>query len=72
METISSGYLKCLHDPSINGELIECSRDQHFILPKPIYADEETSKRTCTVYDPYFVAVHGESSQLPDIVRRRC
>lgn len=71
METIAAGYLKCLHDPTVNGQLIECSRDQHFILPRPGYADGETSKRACTVYDPYFVAVHGESSGLEDIVRRR-
>ncbi|OAG37844.1 hypothetical protein AYO21_07950 [Fonsecaea monophora] len=70
-ETIAAAYMKCLHDRSLNGELIECSRDKHFVLPRPGYADGETSKRTCTVYDPYFVQVHGESSQLEDIVRRR-
>jgi NAD(P)-dependent dehydrogenase (short-subunit alcohol dehydrogenase family) len=70
-ETIAAAYLSCLQDPARNGQLIECSRDKHFVLPRPPYADGETSKRTCTVYDPYFVQVHGESSGLEDIVRRR-
>ncbi|OAL19026.1 hypothetical protein AYO22_10355 [Fonsecaea multimorphosa] len=69
--TIVGAYWKCLNDRSLNGEFIECSRDQHFILKRPEYADGEVSKRTTTVYDPYFVTIHGEPSGLPDIVRKR-
>ncbi|OAP60017.1 hypothetical protein AYL99_05019 [Fonsecaea erecta] len=69
--TIVGAYWKCLSDRSLNGEFIECSRDQHFILKRPEYADGEVSKRTTTVYDPYFVTIHGEPSGLPDIVRKR-
>ena len=66
-----AAYLKCLEDSSLNGELLECSRDKVLLLAKPEYADGEVTKRTCTVYDPFFKVVHGEFSGLEDIVRRR-
>ncbi|KIW91782.1 uncharacterized protein Z519_07752 [Cladophialophora bantiana CBS 173.52] len=67
VSTIVSAYWKCLNDRSLNGDFIECSRDQHIILKRPLDADGEGSKRTTTVYDPYFVTIHGKASGLPDI-----
>lgn len=61
--TIVAGYLKFLNDRSLNGQLLECSRDKLIILKKPEYADGEFSQRTGTVYDPLFVAIHGEPSR---------
>jgi hypothetical protein len=67
--TIVAAYLKCLGDLSLNRELIECSRNKHFILAKPGCADGEATKSMCTIYDPLLVVVHGEFSWLEDIVR---
>ncbi|OCT48362.1 hypothetical protein CLCR_04438 [Cladophialophora carrionii] len=67
--TILAGYLKFLDDPSLNGKIIEASRDQLFFQEKPPYADGDYSKRSSTVFDPLFEMVHGQPSGLEDIVR---
>ncbi|ETI20464.1 hypothetical protein G647_08500 [Cladophialophora carrionii CBS 160.54] len=67
--TILAGYLKFLDDPSLNGKIIEASRDQLLFQEKPPYADGDYSKRSSTVFDPLFEMVHGQPSGLEDIVR---
>lgn len=69
--TIVAGYLKCLGDRSLNGELIEASRDKLVIMEKPKYADGEYTKRTCTLYDPMFISVHGEPSKMAGILNSK-
>lgn len=60
-----------MDDPSLNGQILEASRDQLLFQHKPPYADGEYSKRASTVFDGLFAVVHGELSGLPDIVRPR-
>lgn len=66
--TIVAGYMKCLDERSLYGELIEGSRDKLFALEKPKYADGEWTKKTSTLYDPMFMSIHGEPSGLPNIL----
>lgn len=66
-----AAFIKCLEDHNINGEILEGSRTNILVLGKPEYADGEVTKRTCTVYDPFFKAIHGEPSGLEEIVRRK-
>jgi len=63
--------MKFLEDPSLTGELVEASVNKILLVEKPSYADGEVSKRVSQVYDPVFAAVHGEFSQLYDILRPR-
>ncbi|KAJ9614016.1 hypothetical protein H2200_002152 [Cladophialophora chaetospira] len=67
--TILAGYLKFFDDPSLNGKIIEASRDQLLFQEMPPYADGDYSKRSSTVFDPLFEMVHGQPSQLEDIVK---
>lgn len=69
IETVVKAYDLCLKDPSINGELIECSADKHFFLPRPEMANGLVTKRACTVWDPLFRIKHGEDSDLPDAIK---
>ena len=66
---VLAGYLKFLDDPSLNGQIIEASRDQLLFQQMPPYADGEYSKRASTVFDPLFEMVHGQPSKLHDIVK---
>ena len=61
--TVIDAYSKCLTDPSINGEIIECAVDKQYFIPRPGF-NSEASKMAGTVYDPLFAAVHGEGSGL--------
>jgi hypothetical protein len=67
--TILAGYLKFLNDASLNGEIAEASRDQILLQPRPPYMDGDYTKRASTVFDPLFEMIHGQPSQLEDIVR---
>ncbi|EXJ54444.1 hypothetical protein A1O7_09784 [Cladophialophora yegresii CBS 114405] len=67
--TILAGYLRFLDDPSLNGNIIEASRNRLLFTEKPPYADGDYSKRSSTVFDPLFESVHGQPSGLEDIVR---
>lgn len=70
ISTIVKGYTDCLDDPSIHGKMFEGSRDRVVEQPGLEYVDGEFSKRTTTIYDPYFKFIHGEYSGL-DIVEKR-
>ncbi len=61
--------MKFLNDPSLTGEWAEASRDKVLLQDKLAYMDGDISKRTVQVWDPYFKAVHGRLSGLPDIIR---
>ena len=61
-------YQICLNDPTINGQLIECSTDRHFFLPLPELANGDATKRACTVWEPLFEEKHHEKSGLSDTV----
>ncbi len=63
LSKIVEAYSKCLNDSSINGEIIECAVNDMFFIPRPDFNTEAT-KMACSVYEPLFVAVHGESSGL--------
>ncbi|ETN40680.1 uncharacterized protein HMPREF1541_04959 [Cyphellophora europaea CBS 101466] len=69
VETIVAGYDRALNDQSLNGELLECSLDRIHLLPVPPYSDGDVLKKTTSVYDGLFIALHGERSGLPEAVQ---
>jgi hypothetical protein len=69
VETIVKGYNIFLNDPSLNGQLLECSMDKLNFLPVPPYSDGDVLKKTSTVYEGLFVALHGEKSDLPGAIQ---
>ncbi|KAI3394415.1 hypothetical protein diail_2827 [Diaporthe ilicicola] len=68
VETVVSAYERCLNEEALNGELIECSTDKHFFLPRSNMANGDATKRACTVWDPLFELKHGEKSEIPDAI----
>ncbi|KAK7902582.1 hypothetical protein LTR67_002228 [Exophiala xenobiotica] len=67
--TIVAAYMKFLNDPSLTGEWAEASSDKVRLQEKLAYMNGEVSRRTVQVWDPYFEAIHGTVSGLPDNVR---
>ena len=65
IKTVVEAYHMCLTQPSINGQLIECSVERHFYLPLPNMANGATTGRACTVWEPLFEKKHHEKSGLP-------
>jgi NAD(P)-dependent dehydrogenase (short-subunit alcohol dehydrogenase family) len=68
VSTIVSAYQKLIDSTNMDGEAIECSADNHFIVPRPEYLNGTVSKRACTVWEPLFKHYHGEDSGLPDAI----
>lgn len=50
------------------GEVLECSANNHFIIPVTKYANDRISKRVVTVWEPLFKIAHGENSGLSDAI----
>ena len=69
VENIVSGYNKFLNDPSLNGQLLECHRTNQSFLPDAPYSDGDSLRFTSTVYEGYFVHLHGENSGIPGAVQ---
>jgi len=70
ISTIVSAYMKFLDDEdgSLVGEAIECSVDQHIVVPRTEFLNGKASRRACTVWDPLFEMMHHEASGLPDAI----
>ncbi|KAL2858545.1 hypothetical protein BJY01DRAFT_241873 [Aspergillus pseudoustus] len=68
IEAVIEAYLLCLKDDNLNAELIECSTNNLFFLPRPEMANGEATKRACTVWEPLFEQKHYERSGLPDAI----
>ncbi|KAH8881776.1 hypothetical protein GQ53DRAFT_832078 [Thozetella sp. PMI_491] len=68
VETVVKAFEMCLTQPTLNGQLIECSTDKHFLLPLPELANGAATKRACTVWEPLFESKHKEKSGLPDTI----
>jgi hypothetical protein len=56
--------MRFLDNPTLTGEIVEASIDKLIPIEKLAWADGETSRRACTVYDPFFKAIHGQVSGL--------
>jgi hypothetical protein len=68
ISTIVDAYNKCLDDDSLTGQAIECSQDKLFFSQQPEYLNGRFSKRAATVWDPLFVMMHDEPSDLPEAI----
>ncbi|KAI1623492.1 15-hydroxyprostaglandin dehydrogenase [Exophiala viscosa] len=66
--TIVSAYNHFLDNPTVSGQVVECSTDKHFFLPRPELANGRFTKRAITVWDPLFKMLHHEGSGLPDAI----
>jgi len=67
VSTIVKGYTNCPDDPSIYSKMFEGSRDRVLEQQGLGYTDGEFSKRTTTIYDPYFKFIQGEYSGLQTV-----
>jgi len=65
---IVAAYHTFLEDPTLTGQVVECSGDKAIFLPPPPFANGDISKRTTTVYEPYFRLLHKEDSGLPETI----
>jgi hypothetical protein len=69
VSTIVTAYDALLSDDNQQtGEAVECSVDQHFLVPKTEYCNGRFSKRACTVWDPLFQMMHGQKSGLEEAI----
>ncbi|CAI6089626.1 hypothetical protein V2G26_006977 [Clonostachys chloroleuca] len=68
VETVVEAYEKCLTQPNLNGQLIECSVDKHIFLSLPELGNGDATKRACTVWEPLFEHKHSEKSGLPGAI----
>lgn len=69
MQTILEGYETFLEDSTgMAGELLECSADNliYYQMPKP--GNGHITERAVTVWEPLFRIMHGEDSNLPDVI----
>ncbi|KAL5337714.1 hypothetical protein BJX70DRAFT_409045 [Aspergillus crustosus] len=64
ISTVIDAYMLCLSQKSLSGELVECSTDKYFLLPRPEMANGDATRRACTVWEPLFEIKHGERSGL--------
>jgi len=55
-------------NPAVTGQVVECSADKHFFLPRPALANGRLTKRAFTVWEPLFEQLHHEKSGLPDAI----
>lgn len=68
IDTVVEAYEMCLTQPTIIGQLIECSVKKHIFLPLPEMANGAATKRACTVWEPLFKEKHHEKSGLPNTI----
>lgn len=68
VETIVKAYHMFLDDTSKTGEVVECSTTDILLLPDPPLLNGHKTKRACTVWDPLFIAMHGEPSGLEEAI----
>ncbi|VUC26097.1 unnamed protein product [Clonostachys rosea] len=68
VRTVVEAYDKCLTDPNLNGQLIECSVDKHIFLPLPELGNGDATRRACTVWEPLFEQKHNEKSGLSSAI----
>ncbi|KIV80261.1 hypothetical protein PV11_07774 [Exophiala sideris] len=66
--TIVSAYNHFLENPTVSGQVVECSTDKHFFLPRPPLANGRFTERAITVWDPLFKMLHHEDSGLSDAI----
>ena len=66
METIVKALDQILDDKSLSGAALECSMDKILLTPEPEFLNGEPSRKASFLWDPGFVAMHGEPSQLPE------
>ena len=72
MEAVTRGYEKYLGDATVregrsNGEICEVSVDKLLLQPRQSWGNGEASKMTGTIYEPLFVAIHGEGSGVAGV-----
>ncbi|KAL1900980.1 hypothetical protein Sste5346_002043 [Sporothrix stenoceras] len=66
LETIVKALNKILDDKTLSGAALECSMDKILLTPEPEFLNGEASARASFLWEPGFVAMHGEASQLPE------
>lgn len=68
VDTIVKAYNMFLSDKSRTGQVAECSTSDILLLPDPPLLNGHKTKRACTVWDPLFIAMHGEASGLTEAI----
>jgi hypothetical protein len=71
VETVVQGYLHCIENQDITGQVFEASVDKIHVVPRLAYVDGKHSERAALLWDPYFKQVHGELSGLPNVLRKQ-
>lgn len=67
LPSVVKSLLKFVKDPSLNGVVSEVSVNKDITIPKLEYADGINSQRSTSVFEPFFVSIHGERSGGPNI-----
>ncbi|CAK7200434.1 hypothetical protein SEUCBS139899_003129 [Sporothrix eucalyptigena] len=66
LQTIVNALNRILDDKSLSGAALECSIDKILLTPEPEFLNGEASAKASFLWDPGFVALHGEPSDLPE------